>query len=165
MTKKLHDPNYDTWEEKRMDLVPRERLMNLDEFIHQDRYRNTYISEPGFLSLYVRKNLKRYIMGRFVDDVLDIANIEAAYPGQGNFTALINRIQEKYPEYTIYIENVMNSRFVEKLDKMGFIIITPISSAPCFYFPGLNYYEDRKWPEGKINNPAGRHGMKHEPPK
>lgn len=163
--------DYDTWEEYEMDFDPARRAgrksrvqsMNLDDFMQQTRIRNTYVSEPGFLSLYVRRTVpigpmaKRYIGGKFIENVLDIANIEATKPGQGNWTALVNRIQEKYPDWTIYVENVLNSRFVEKLDKMGFLVVIPISEPPCFYLPGGNYLLKKDWPEGKIKNPIGRY--------
>lgn len=107
--------------------------MKLDDFMHQTRVRNTYVSEDGWLSLYVRKG-DRYICGQRRSDVLDLANFEATEKGNGTFKKLIERIQRDYPEYTIYVENVLTAQFVDGLARMGFELILPIDGfAPSFY--------------------------------
>jgi hypothetical protein len=98
--------------------------------------RNTYVDEPGFLTLYVRLT-KRFVQGRWYLPVLDIANVEVAKKNKGTFTALIASIQQRYPRLHIYVENVLNPRFTAKLLRMGFTDVGPewISTSKCFFLP------------------------------
>jgi hypothetical protein len=120
-------------------------LMRLEEFISSKTARNAYVKEVGFKTLYVRKNKKRFISGRFVYTVLDIASLETLHPGEGNWTSLFNRIREKYPEWTIFVENVMNPKFEEILVSQGFAIAEPQLNPPCFYYPGTDFHKQVTW--------------------
>ena len=76
--------------------------------------RNAYVTYPGFASLYVRHTQ------RFGFETLDVANLEAKQPGRGAFTRLVKHVRKTYPRMGIYVECVMNDRFVAKLAAMGF---------------------------------------------
>lgn len=107
--------------------------MNLDEFMNQNRVRNVYVSEPGWLSLYVRKGT-RSVGGMLTERVLDLANIEATVKGKGTFLGLLVRIRKKYPKYTIFVECVLVPRFADYLVKRGFTrVFEEMEGPPSFY--------------------------------
>lgn len=109
--------------------------MNLDEFMHQNRVRNVYVSEPGW-SLYVRKTT-RMLGGNRIELVLDLANIEATVKDRGTFFDLLVRIRKKYPEWTIFVENVLTPRFSIYLERRGFTCIPGDGYTSSFYLlPG-----------------------------
>jgi hypothetical protein len=85
----------------------------LEQFL-QGSLRNAYIDYPGFNFLYVRHTQ------RFGYETLDLANIEAEYPGNGAFTKLVAHIRSTYPQLGIYVERILNDRLVGKLATMGF---------------------------------------------
>lgn len=88
--------------------------MNTQEFL-QSTLQSQWISEDG-LEIYVRKS-KRYIGDRLVQ-CFDIANVTAKTYGQGNFTAYLSKLVgllQGQPFEAIYIENVINDRFVQYL--------------------------------------------------
>lgn len=95
-------------------------LPTLDEFVNateSSRFANSYVREPGFDALYVRISLRRFPERNELIKVLDIANIEATNPGQGNFTRLVERLHSLH---NIYVESVLNPRFERRLIKLGF---------------------------------------------
>jgi hypothetical protein len=108
--------------------------MNLDQFMNQLSVRNVYVSETGFLALYVRRNEKRLLNGRWVPDVLDIANVEATHKGQGAFKGLIKRIREKYPKWSIYVENILEPRLVAYLAREQFELCYPTAEPPSMFW-------------------------------
>lgn len=91
-------------------------LKTLDEFL-KTSFGNAYVREAGFSSLYVR-HASRYLEGRRIP-VLDIANVTAAKPGKGAFTALVARLLVQ--GVSLYVENVHNARFAKKLLVLGFL--------------------------------------------
>lgn len=100
------------------------RKPTLDEFITRARMakiRNSWVTEPGLDSLYVRYG-SRYILTQY-DNVLDIANItvEENRRGQGVFTNLVTRLRKDYPDVHIYVESVLEIRLGRHLLKMGFL--------------------------------------------
>jgi hypothetical protein len=108
--------------------------MNLDEFIVESknlRQNRAHLDEPGFKALYVRLTF-RYVAGKMYQRVLDLASIEADRKGKGAFTALLNRIRSRYPDLHIYVECVINQRFAQKLEALGFEQVTPLES-PCYF--------------------------------
>lgn len=99
-------------------------LPTLDEFLTWAHPQNSYVDHPGFDDLYVRSN-KVYVRfdggGWFCEPVLQIANVTATEPGNGEFTRLVDHIIGL--GRAIYVENVHNPRFRRKLTEMGFIIV------------------------------------------
>ena len=81
--------------------------------------KNSWVEEPGFDALYVRIS-RRILEGSTLKKTLDIATVEASCPGEGTFTKLVERLKETYPELPIYVENVLNARFVGLLTRLGF---------------------------------------------
>lgn len=106
--------------------------MNLDQFMNQTRVRNVYVSEPGWLSLYVRRGIPRTVNGKKREFIIELANIVATKKGQGTFLKLIQRIRSKNTPWVIYIECVLNPRFGFHLDDLGFTRIVS-EGAPSFY--------------------------------
>ncbi len=115
-------------------------MTTLDWFIHSaPEPSNAYVKEAGFSSLYVRKG-PRFIEGKLVDQVLDLANFEARKKGKGTFTDLVARLNETYPSLTLYVESVLNPRLPRKLLELGFTKCKrpgeedlAYDPAPCFY--------------------------------
>jgi hypothetical protein len=92
---------------------------------------SSWVEFEGFDSLYVRVGVK-YIQHKRHDRVVDIANVTALVPGKGAFRNLIAHLQEKWPEYTIHVENAHTDRFRKGLKGMGFQETeVPI----CFWLP------------------------------
>ena len=122
--------------------------MNLREFIEDSRKRTypsrAHLNEPGFRlpvgALYVRYT-RRYILGEMKYPVLDLATVEAEKKGHGTWTRLIDRIRSEYPELHIFVESVLNERFVKKLESMGFQNLGP-DGTPCFYLPPVGAKAD-----------------------
>lgn len=77
--------------------------------------RNAWVSEPGFISLYVRKS-ERVIDGEWFT-FLDLATIDVKKPGTGTLTRLINWSNQ---HYNVYIESVLNDRLADHLRRIGF---------------------------------------------
>lgn len=115
-----------------------DHLPTLDNFIsHAQKCAigmNSYVREPGFQNLYVRYLKRRYIHthAAYAENVLDLANMNATTPGSGAFTTLVERLRKDYPEMSLYVENVLNPRFGEKLLRMGFKPVT--EQHPFSYF-------------------------------
>lgn len=99
----------------------------MDQFLASNEHLNSYLSEPGFRELYVRKGF-RYLGGKRVECV-DLARIEAEDPGAGAFTKLATRI---LPKYAVYVESVLNPRFAKKLLREGWIMVGG-PECPSFY--------------------------------
>jgi len=99
-------------------------LPTLEEFLGNEMDRS-YIADPNFNSLYLRKG-SRYIHEQFADkaklhrDVLQIGNIAAATPGKGAFKRLLEKMENLWGG-PIYVENVMSSQFACGLLKLGFL--------------------------------------------
>lgn len=91
--------------------------------------KNAYVTAPGFRELYVRRT-RRFLNDVWVDSVLDIARIEATRPGKGRFTALATDLLER--GIPLYVECVLNKRFVKKLESMGFTR-REAEGAPSFF--------------------------------
>jgi len=98
------------------------KLPTLDEFLDWgDRPNNSYLEEPGFSSLYVRKGQILVVLdGTFYRclNTLTIAAVQAEYPGEGMFTRFVNKLVEK--GLAVFVENVYNKRLQNKLLELGF---------------------------------------------
>lgn len=77
----------------------------------------SYVTLPRFKELYVRRG-PRFLGGKRVANVLDIARIEARKPGTGAFTSLATKLLAK--GIPLYVESVLEPRFAKKLLAMGF---------------------------------------------
>lgn len=90
-------------------------IYNFDEFVAprlKDKavwLRNSYVSFPGWLNLYVRVT-SRYLNGEERGMVIDLANIEARAKGKGTFKKLIAHIRKTYPGTVIHVEEVQSER-------------------------------------------------------
>ncbi len=87
---------------------------------------NAYVQHPGFSYLYVRSTQ------RFGVETIDLANLEAEVPGSGAFTQLVNHLRSAYPDLGIYVESVLNTRFIRKLTAMGFARCD-VGRSICFF--------------------------------
>jgi len=93
---------------------------------------NMYVRERGFKSCYIRMTNRLFSDG-WHDPTLDLASIEARYPGKGTFTALVKRLRQQYPELTLHVESVLNLRFRSKLLALGFTQMG--DGQDCFVLP------------------------------
>lgn len=99
------------------------KLPTLDEFLAWDEMfpSNSYLEEPGFSSLYVRKG-QIFVLLDGVPyrclDTLTIAAVSAEEPGTGTLTRFIERLVEK--GLAVFVENSHNERLRDKLLDLGF---------------------------------------------
>jgi len=116
----------------------------LDEFLKNPKpyANNSYVTEPGWKSLYVRRNA-RYTNGKFRHLVIDLANIESETPGGGAFRRLVTRLRRDYPKWTIYVESVLGDQFREGLRRMGFHQAGD-DFCPSFYLAPEDSWHPRK---------------------
>jgi hypothetical protein len=109
--------------------------MKLDEFIAprlkdlRMSPRNLYVDHPGWKSLYVR--VSQRIVDHGMRTVIDLPNMEAEETGKGTFRKLIVHLQTTYPDFPIYVEQVLTEQFMEGLLRMGFKRKNEIE--PSFY--------------------------------
>ena len=104
--------------------------MTLDEFLAQKQVRNAHVEHPDFTSFYVRNGS----IVLFEDDamwrctkLLQIGAIEAAQPGTGAFRRLVDDLVAR--GLAIFVENVHNPLFRDKLVHMGFVSINPMTGS------------------------------------
>lgn len=86
------------------------------------------------MKVYVRVG-RRMIEGS-IRETIDIATIEVFKPGQGTFTRFLEQVEELAaagPIHTIYVENVLESRFAEFFRKRGYSVSPYAGETPCFY--------------------------------
>lgn len=112
------------------------KLPTLTEFIasYEPGYnKRSYVRERGFSSLYVRIG-PRYLGGVLVARVLDLAAAEVPEyrRGKGLLTKLLQRLRTKYPDLTLYLENVQTERLAYFYRRLGFKEISPRGELPCF---------------------------------
>lgn len=112
--------------------------MTLFEFIDKNigNLDNEYVQEPEFKTLYVR--MTHRIFNNKMGICLDIATVEAKIKGKGTFKNLIKRIQFRYPELWIFIENVQSLKFARGLERLGFERDTMYGSL-CYYLQPNRY--------------------------
>ena len=112
------------------------RLLTLDEFIARgpkQTPRNSYVTEPGFSSLYVRWGYHTFKDCPFI--CLDLANMEAEKPGKGTLKTLIAKLRRERPDINIYVESVLNPLLPPGLLRLGFTEVAG-SMPPCFFMRG-----------------------------
>jgi len=100
-------------------------LPTLDQFLNRARAATrfgdrSFVYHEDFKSLYVRYACHRYIAGKHVQNVLDIASVEAWEPRTGAFTRLVDRVREHHPDLIIFVENVLNPDFGAALMRRGY---------------------------------------------
>jgi len=114
--------------------------MNLLQFWNEPGLRNTWVTEPGWEGLYVRKGpmyLPLTPGGRWVkvEPLLQLATFTAKRPQTGAFTRLVAMLESHLPLVNLYIENILNPGFALALPKLGFLKL-PFEGdqnlAPCF---------------------------------
>lgn len=101
--------------------------MKIEEFLdatHKWGLRNKWLKEPEWVGLYIRCGVMyaRQHDGAFfvIDKALHLSSFEALKPRTGAFTRLIQRIEAHSPRLPIFIENLTDKGFAEKLPKLGF---------------------------------------------
>ena len=101
------------------------KLPTLEDFLKEDFFvDHSYIDEPGFSSLYLRKS-SRYIVCqgemKWYEAVLQIANcnVNEGREGQGIFTNFVKRVEQLW-HGPVYVEQVLSERFAAGLVRMGF---------------------------------------------
>lgn len=110
-------------------------LMKLDDFIEKSfpgGRGNAYVTFPGFTTLYVRVS-RRYIDGELVRTI-DLSSLEARHKGKGSFRKLFSHLISKWPDVTIFVENVLTNQFSDGLLRMGFKEVKDYGPPPSFYF-------------------------------
>lgn len=109
------------------------------------RYRNLWVDDYN-LEIYLRKG-ERYLRpnphGHIVKfSTFEIANIISLKPGNGNFTNYLNYLNKTITKDNfdcIFIENIMDSRFVKFLKRNNFKIIYPLGSYKNTYPNAVKY--------------------------
>lgn len=84
--------------------------MTFEQFINS-KIRNAWIEESGELALYVRKSILPH------RGDIEIANMSAATPGNGALTTFLDKYEN---EYSFFIENVLNPRLSQYLERRGY---------------------------------------------
>jgi hypothetical protein len=104
-----------------IEVIPSESYIPLptfDAFMASAFVYNSYINDPEFDHLYVRR------CGIFVNKefkpMICIANVKVTNTGNGVFTRFLKRIRSTYLNYIICVENVYGDRFRNKLERLGF---------------------------------------------
>lgn len=108
-------------------------LPTLNAFLELDASvlpKNAYVRCPGFVELYVRRG-PRFVAGEWVQGVLDIARVTARHPGEGAFTKLSQELLER--GIPLYVESVLNKRFIRKLEELGFTRVGEHEGVPNFF--------------------------------
>ena len=101
--------------------------MTLDAFMCSS-LRNSWVEEPGFSRLYVRKGL-HYANGRKMN-TLDLASFEVRHKGRGVFTRFVAGLGERFG-LPLFVESVLNDRLAMYLPTIGFSKVLG-SAPPCF---------------------------------
>jgi len=117
-------------------------LPTLDEFIARGPRqfpRNSFVTEPGFKSLYVRWGY-HFIPGEEILICLDLASMEAEEPGKGTLKTLIAKLRREHPTVHIYVESVLSPLLPTGLLRLGFTEVVG-SMPPCFFLRGDNARE------------------------
>lgn len=85
------------------------------------------------LDIFVRVT-KRTVDGRSLVDTIDLAYIIARRPGNGAFTKLLGEVEQLAVQHkrVVYIENVIEPRFLSFLTRRGYTVI-PDTSPPCAF--------------------------------
>jgi len=92
-------------------------LNQIDNFLKSGQ-RNLWIGNDE-IKIYIR-NSKRHFKGQMYD-FFDFASIEVEKTGQGLFTQVLKKFEEKYPDKNIFIESVLTERFADYIkNKLGF---------------------------------------------
>jgi hypothetical protein len=105
--------------------------MNIVEFWEETGPNNSYVEEPDFSLLYVRKG-KKYLPlpdgTRWVEKVLQLATLDAWTQRAGALRRLLERIENETDAEAIYIENIFDKGLAEALvERYSFIVVDHLS--------------------------------------
>jgi len=117
----------------------------LDEFL-KSPIKNSDLDIPGFDRFYARKG-PYYVDGKIYPKVLQLANITATNPGQGEFSKLTEQLKKL--NMPIIIESIQNPRFPRKLEELGFKQVNKNSGLHYFWEPNLKTATSKRAPFGK----------------
>lgn len=116
--------------------MPREMIQPLRNFLDSPIKRSweTFTSSGGRIEIYLRK-AQRYIDQKMVNS-LDIATMDAEYPGKGALTELLPEIEQLFRASKfdiLYVENVMSFRLQVFFEKRHYIKIPSDLGSACYY--------------------------------
>lgn len=77
------------------------------------------VGKEGFI--FVRKS-NHYHPNKGWFETFDIANISIKEPGRGYFTGLLKMVETAYPEVTIFVESIIEPRFIKFFESRGYEI-------------------------------------------
>lgn len=92
---------------------------------------NRWIEPPDdTIRVYIRRSKRLVLPDRRFTTVLDIANVTVDLPGQGRFTRFLEFVEYLRPYEGIFIENVLNPRFLGFFYSRDYIDV-PGLHPPC----------------------------------
>lgn len=98
-------------------------LPSLDEFLKNAEIGRSWVDHVDFANLYLRKTSRYVIIDgkpKRLYNVLDLASLEAKTPGNGAFTALVEKLERDW-NGPLFVESVLSEKFASSLIKMGFL--------------------------------------------
>lgn len=112
-------------------------LPSLDEFLAHEWPTTSYINEPGFANLYLRKgNIGVWLEGECLkcERVITIANVTTRQSGQGILTRFIEKLVAL--GYAVCVENAHSPRFQRGLLRRGFVLCSQVDFTFLFNYEG-----------------------------
>ena len=112
-------------------------LPSLDEFLAREWPPTSYIAEPGFENLYLRRaDIGVFLEGEFFTctRVITIANVETHPTGQGILTKFVEKLVVM--GYAVCVENAHSKRFQAGLLRRGFVLSSLTDPTYLFNFDG-----------------------------
>lgn len=79
--------------------------------------RNTWL-DNDIIKVYVRKG--SHIVEGKTNKFLDIANIQIEVQSKGTYTLMLSKIMQRFPTQNIFVESIMDERFLNFHTKQGF---------------------------------------------
>lgn len=95
-------------------------MKTLDAFMISTSWpRNSYVSFPGILNLYIRKG-KYLVNNEIIHSTIQIASVESIKPGNGAFRKLIDHLESQYSDMLIIVECVHSDLLAAILIHLNF---------------------------------------------
>jgi hypothetical protein len=112
-------------------------MRTLEQFISDPgRAKREWVDAPGFACMYVRLGPKGIVIdGRCetFEKVLQLAAFEVEEKGQGTFTRFITKLMSE-SEYPIFVESVLEERFRNFFERMGFTKVDDSTICASFFY-------------------------------
>ena len=101
--------------------------MTFEQFLKSNQ-KNAWVDGPKTLKLYVRRTPNNpYWLDHYGE--IQLANMNAEKMGQGALTDFLNKWE---PQFSIFIENVINTRLLGYFEKRGYTQVKSHPDLPCF---------------------------------